>query len=186
MLFRGIESVGTQKKKRRKKTDVGADRFTAEMQKQVVDQVWGLSETLCEAEGMELVQVELHRESARRILRLYVDKPGGINLDECAYISRQVSDMLDVTLEYDWAYSLEVSSPGIERPLVRIKDFERFAGKKVKIRTKTPIEDQKKFTGVLQGVSGETVSILIDNKAVAIPFEEISKARLVNGNGENE
>ncbi|MCF8067170.1 MAG: ribosome maturation factor RimP [Desulfobacterales bacterium] len=156
------------------------------MQQQVVDQVWRMSETLCETEGMELVQVELHREPAGRILRLYIDKPGGINLDECADISRQVSDMLDVTLEYDWPYSLEVSSPGIERPLVKKKDFERFAGKKTRISTKTPIEGRRKFTGVLQGVSGEFVNILIDNKTVAIPFEEISKARLVNGNGENE
>ena len=135
---------------------------------------------LCDAEGVELVHIEYQREAGGRTLRIYIDKPGGVTLNDCAAISRQAGDILDVGFENDEPYNLEVSSPGLNRPLVKLKDFERFKGEQVKIRTDQPLSGQKNFKGTLLGESNEDVSVSIDNKIVNIPFKEILKARLVS------
>jgi ribosome maturation factor RimP len=129
---------------------------------------------------LELVHVEFQSEAHGRILRLYIDKAGGVTLDDCADLSRQISDLLDVCLEELGSYSLEVSSPGAERPLGKISDFDRFNGQTVKIRTYEPIGDQKNFTGVLTGISEGLVTLSMGEKTVAIPYDVINKARLVN------
>lgn len=129
---------------------------------------------------MELIHVEFQSEARGRILRLYIDKAGGVTLDDCADFSRQVSDLLDVSLEDLGTYSLEVSSPGTERPLGKLSDFDRFSGKTVKIRTFEPIDEQKNFTGVLTGISGDLVTLSIGDKTITIPYDDINKARLVN------
>jgi len=138
-----------------------------------------LIEPLCEAEGIELVHVEYQREAGGRILRMYIDKSGGVTLDDCAAISRQAGDILDVGFENDGPYNLEVSSPGLDRPLVKLKDFEIFKGKQAKIRTDQPLNGQKNFKGVLLGSANDEVQININNKTVNIPFDKITKARLV-------
>jgi len=145
-----------------------------------LDEVRDLAESLCESEGLELVHVEFQAEPGGRTLRLYIDKPGGISLDDCVAVSRQLSDLLDVTLEDIGPYNLEVSSPGPERPLGRIEDFSRFHGSKVKIRTARPIEGQKNFTGVLAGVEEGQVNLTTVEKTVAIPYELIQRARLAD------
>ena len=142
------------------------------------------AETLCETEGMELVYVEYQRESGGRILRIYIDRPGGVRVDDCVNISRQVGDFLDVALENNLSYNLEVTSPGPNRPLVKKLDFERFNGEMAIIKTHQPVNGQKKFVGALSGTSGNIVKLLIDDQTVAIPFQEIARARLVNYNGE--
>ncbi|MBW2585066.1 MAG: ribosome maturation factor RimP [Deltaproteobacteria bacterium] len=135
-------------------------------------------EPLCASEGLELVHVEFQRESSGRILRLYIDKPDGINLDDCASVSRQMGDLLDVNLEDIGPYSLEVTSPGPERPLAKQEDFDKFKGSRAKIKTSRPLNGQKNFTGVLKGISGEQVNLQIGEQTVAIPYQDISKARL--------
>ena len=135
-------------------------------------------EPLCASEGLELVHVEFQRESSGRILRLYIDKPDGINLDDCASVSRQMGDLLDVNLEDIGPYSLEVTSPGPERPLAKQEDFDKFKGSRAKIKTSRPLNGQKNFTGVLRGISGEQVNLQIGEQTVAIPYQDISKARL--------
>jgi len=142
-------------------------------------------EPLCEAEGFELVHVEFQPEAGGRILRLYIDKPGGVTLDDCVNISRQVSDLLDISFESLGSYNLEVSSPGPERPLEKESDYNRFKGRKVKIKTSQPINGQKNFKGVLSGISGGVVSVSVDGHTVVIPYKKIYKARLVI-HGENE
>ena len=144
-----------------------------------------LTEPLCEAEGFELVHVEFQPEAGGRILRLYIDKPGGVTLDDCVSISRQVSDLLDVSFDNIGSYNLEVSSPGLERPLGKESDYHRFKGRKVKIKTSHPINGQKNFKGILSGISDGVVSVSVDGQKVVIPYKEISKARLVI-HGENE
>ena len=151
----------------------------------MLSRVWQLAEPLCLAEGMELVHIEYRNEHGGRILRLYLDKPGGITLDDCADISRQLGDILDVGLETEASYRLEVSSPGIDRPLGRLDDFIRFKGSRAKIRTAVAQDGQKNFTGILDGVSGSTVQMTIDQRSVAIAFADIVKAHLINMNGEN-
>jgi ribosome maturation factor RimP len=145
----------------------------------IVAQVWRLAEPLCQSEGVELVHVEFYREPSGRILRLYLDKPGGVTLDDCAMVSRQLSDILDAALDTQGAYRMEVSSPGLRRPLGKQSDFERFRGSPVKIRTIEPIDGRKNFTGTLNGVTGATVQLVVeDNKTVDIMFADIVKAHL--------
>ena len=112
--------------------------------------VWRLVEPICEAEGIELVFVELQRERNGRVLRLYLDKPTGVTLDDCARVSRQVDAILDVYCDARDAYTLEVSSAGLDRPLGRQSDYERFKGRIVKVRARTPVDGRRNFKGVLR------------------------------------
>lgn len=151
----------------------------------VVAGVWRLAEPLCLSEGMELVFVEFQREQAGRILRIYLDKPGGITLDDCVNISRQLGDILDVGLDMQSPYRLEVSSPGLQRPLGRIEDFMRFKGVRAKIRTAQAVHGQKNFSGTLDGVSGLNIKLMVDGRSTSIAIDDIVKAHLINLNGEN-
>lgn len=145
-----------------------------------------LAQRLCEAEGMELVHVEFQREAGGRILRLYIDRPGGVTLNDCVNISRQMGDLLDVAIENAGPYNLEVSSPGTDRPLSKGVDYDRFKGNIAKIKTIKPIGGQKNFKGVLSGISGGIVSLLVGDGTVAIPLQEIARARLVDYHGETQ
>jgi len=153
-------------------------RASSVNKQKLVDHVAALAEPLCVSEGLELIHVEFQREPGGKILRLYLDKPGGISLDDCIDVSRQLGDILDVNLDEIGPYRLEVTSPGIDRPLVKRNDFEKFKGHRVKIRTIRPIDGQKNFTGVLLGISGEQIHLQIDNQRTAIPYQDISRARL--------
>lgn len=153
---------------------------------EIVELVWKLADPICSSEGMELVYVEYQREPGGRILRIYIDRPGGVALDDCAMISRQIGDILDVHMDSNVpAYHLEVSSPGSQRPLGRLRDFERFKGQKVKLRTKTPMDGQRNFTGVLNGCTNETVHLQIGAFRMDVVYQNIAKAKLVSHNGEN-
>lgn len=154
--------------------------MSLEKERRIINQVYALGEPLCESDGMELVCVEYQRESRGRTLRLYLDKPGGVTLDDCASISRQISDLLDVTLDDASAYSLEVSSPGPNRPLGKKRDFNRYQGNLAEIRTSQPINGKKKFKGILEGMSDDRVNLRANDTALAIPYELITRARLVD------
>jgi ribosome maturation factor RimP len=151
-----------------------------ENEKKIVAQARELIGSLCESEGLELVHLEYQREAGGRILRLFIDKPGGVTLDDCVHISRQSSDLLDVYLENTGPYRLEVSSPGPNRPLGKRLDFDRFKGSGVKIRTAQSVGGQKKFKGVLMGISENIVKLSVDGKIAHIPYEEIITARLAD------
>ncbi len=170
-----------KKNKRHSKREVesGDLRRGRANEQKVIKQIWPLAEPLCQSEGLELVQVEYQRESAGRILRLYVDKPGGIKLDDCVGVSRQMSDILDVNLADVGPYSLEVTSPGSERPLAKKEDFDKFKGNRAKIKTFQPLNRQKNFTGVLLGISGDKVNLQIDEQIITITYTNISKAHLI-------
>ena len=151
----------------------------------IVGRVWQVAEPLCQSEGVELVHVEYRREPGGRTLRIYLDKPGGITLDDCARISRQLGDMLDVALDVEEPYHMEVSSPGISRPLGRLSDFERYRGCMVKIKTAKALDGQKNFTGTLEGVDGTAVRLKVNDQTKSIVFADIVKAHLIQPNGEN-
>ncbi len=153
---------------------------------EVVAAVWELAEPICRVEGMELIHVEYQREVGGRILRLYVDKPGGVNLADCSIISSQLGDILDLKLETGEAYTLEVSSPGLDRPLSRLSDFEKFTGKLANIKIARPINGQKKFKGILSGIMESNIQLKTEKETVAIPYQDIIKARLVNYDGDNK
>jgi ribosome maturation factor RimP len=173
------DTVKKKKHHSKRKVESGDLRQRATNEQKVIKQVWSLAEPLCESEGLELIQVEYQRESAGRILRLYVDKPGGIKLDDCVGVSRQMNDILDVHLENVGPYSLEVTSPGPERPLAKKEDFDKYKDSRAKIKTYQPLNGQKNFTGVLLGITGDQVNLQIDGQIITIAHKDISKARLI-------
>jgi len=144
----------------------------------VVARVTEMITPLCAAEGMELVLVEYRREPGGRVLRLIIDRPGGVAVDDCVAISRQAGDYLDVALGVEEAYRLEVSSPGTQRPLVRPEDFDRFKGQLTRIRTRTALDGRRNYKGTLLGISEGTVHLSVDGVTVAIAFDDIERARL--------
>ncbi len=162
-----------------------AVKMTPENQRAIARQVRELVEPICASEGMELVHVEFQREPGGRVMRLYIDRPEGVNLDDCVRISRQVDDLLEVRLADIGPYHLEVSSPGSNRPLGTRADYDRFAGHKAKINHKPAGEKTRSVQGRLLGLSDETVRLQVGPKVVAIPLAEISGARLVDYHGES-
>ena len=174
----------TQIRKSKKKPEDRGKRPGSVKEKSIIKQVEALAGPLCESEGIELVHVEYQRESSGRILRVYIDRPQKITLDDCINVSRQLNDLLDVYLDDIGPYNLEVTSPGPERPLSKLQDFERFQGRRVKIRTLQPMDGQKNFTGVISGVTAEQINLTSNAEEVVIAFENISKARLVDIDGE--
>ncbi|MEX1314181.1 MAG: ribosome maturation factor RimP [Desulfotignum sp.] len=145
---------------------------------QYVSLITQVADDLCQGEGFELVHVETVTWNRQTIIRIYADKPGGINLDECADISRQLGDLLDVQLPDMGSYRLEISSPGPHRPLKKKQDFHRFKGSLIKIETKTSIQGRKRFTGILEQVQEDAVVIEVDGERVEIPDQQIDKANL--------
>jgi len=176
----------TRKKKDRTDTPKLAEETTSPKPSDITKATWELAEPICGIEGMELVHVEYQREPGGRILRLYIDKPGGVSLADCSTISTQLGDVLDLKLETGAPYTLEVSSPGLNRPLSRLSDFEKFRGQAAKIKTDRPINGQKSFTGILTGIIGSDIQLQTATETVAIPYQDIIKARLVNYDGDNK
>jgi len=137
--------------------------------------------------GLELVQVRFLTQRGKATVRIIIDrerddgKPGsGVNVDDCADLSRALSAHLDEDDSIiDVEYSLEVSSPGLERPLVKLADFERFSGDEARIKTSAPVGGQRNFKGTLRGVSGDSIDLEEDGLRKAIPFELIVKANLI-------
>lgn len=129
--------------------------------------------------GYELVEVEFAAAGGQNVLRVYIDHPNGITVDDCATVSRQVSALLDVEDPIPEAYVLEVSSPGLDRPLVKREDFERYAGETVKVRMLEAVLGRKNFKGMLVGVEGEAVLVDVDQERYRLPIARIERARLV-------
>jgi ribosome maturation factor RimP len=130
-------------------------------------------------EELELVHWEAVGPPNRLVLRVYIDKPGGVNHGDCERVSNQISTLLDVEDLISGSYTLEVSSPGVERGLYKPADYERFAGSRVKIRTEQPINGQRNFRGVLVGLSDGIVSLEEDNAGrIDIPYEMIAKTNI--------
>lgn len=134
---------------------------------------------LMEANGFELVDVEYVKEGGTWYLRAYIDKPGGIAIDDCELISRALSDELDAQDFIEDSYILEVSSPGLGRPLKKDRDFERSIGQEVEVRTFRAIDGQKEFTGILKNYDKDSVSITLDEETeLKFARNEIALIRL--------
>ena len=128
--------------------------------------------------GLELVEVQFRRESGGWILRLFIDREDGVNVDDCASVSRQISAYLEVEELIEHAYNLEVSSPGLERPLKKKEDFVRFTGRKARIKLKEPIDGQRVFFGQLGAVDENTITLLVDGQQMKIDLDVVARARL--------
>lgn len=143
-----------------------------------VTRVWEIALPLAAAEGMEIVDIELRREGGRagQMLRLYLDKEGGLNLDDLARVSRQLSDLLDTHTAVDGPYTLEVSSPGINRLLRTLEHFVRFVGKRIRVRTREMIEGRRSFLGLLKEVRDGGIVLFQEGVEFHIPLSVIEKA----------
>ncbi len=146
--------------------------------KQIETKVSELLEPLVIYNQMELVCVEYLKGPRGPVLRLIIDKTGGVSLDDCARISRVASDVLDVHDPVPGSYNLEVSSPGINRRLVKDEDYERFSGEKVLIKTSDSIQGRRRFKGILRGLRDGQVIVEASGEEFALPLELIAKARL--------
>lgn len=150
-----------------------------DQQTQIYKQVEEISESLVVSEGMELVDLEYRREGPRWMLRLFIDKEGGVTVDDCARISRELGDLLDVKDLIPQAYVLEVSSPGLNRRIRKKKDFSRFAGQKVQLLLVSPKDGRRKIVGDLVGVEGEEVVVIGTEGRFSVALENIAKANLI-------
>ena len=144
----------------------------------LIDALWELIEPIVSSEGMELVNIDYVRESRGWVLRLYVDTAGGVTIDHCARLSRQLGDVLDVKDIVPHPYILEVSSPGLNRILKREKDFITYRGETITVKTSEPVEQRKNFKGKLLDCKEGTITVDTGNQEVAIPLSLITKAQL--------
>jgi ribosome maturation factor RimP len=148
----------------------------------IADQARRLLEPIIAREGFDLAEVEWAREGPAWVLRLYVDRPGGVTIDHCQELSRIVEPVLDVEDFIEPAYNLEVSSPGVDRPLRKPSDFDRFAGQRVHVKTFAPVEavggPRKNWTGTLRGFRDGAVEIDVDGTLHRVPHGKIAKAHL--------
>lgn len=145
-----------------------------------LDRVREIAERVATSEGLELVEVEFLSRGPKAVLRIFLDKPGGITLSDCQMVSEQVGAILDVEDLIEQSYTLEVSSPGLDRKLLKPADYQRFAGRRVKVLLKAPREGRRRFRGKLLGLENETVQVETDEgQVVSIAYDEIAKANLV-------
>lgn len=148
------------------------------------EEVTELLKPVVESMGYEWVGVQYHHNSVNAILRIYIDKPeGGIDMDGIVAVTEQINPILDAEDPISTAYTLEVSSPGIDRPLFSIKDFARFAGEQVKIHLRTPINKRRRLTGTIQSADIKTHKILLiqdakQDEIIEIDYADVEKARL--------
>jgi ribosome maturation factor RimP len=142
------------------------------------DRLIGLLEPLLLRLGCELVELEYGAGRAHAQLRLFIDKEGGVGLDDCERVSREVSALLDVEDPIPGAYTLEVSSPGFDRVLRTQAHFGRFVGSRVFVELKEPREGRRRYTGTLLTVDADGIALEVDREQVAVRFAEIGKARL--------
>ena len=146
------------------------------MERSVVERVWELAEPLVAREGMEIVDIDYRREGRGTVLRLYLDREGGVSLDDLSHMSRRLGDLLDVHDLVLGRYTLELSSPGINRRLRRPEHFRRYLGKPVRVRTVARHEGRRSFLGPLVAVEADAVSVSTPEGVQAIRFEDIAQA----------
>lgn len=138
-----------------------------------------LFEPTVEAEGLELYAVQVINQGKQSLLRVYIDHEDGINVDNCASVSRQISAILDVEDPIGGEYTLEVSSPGMDRPLFFAEHFAKVCTESIHISMQAAIDGRKKFTGVLEQVDGDNLIVRCDDQTVTLPIADVAKAHLI-------
>jgi ribosome maturation factor RimP len=156
--------------------------MTAIVSDKTAERAWTLLEPVLLRDGYEIVEVEFAREAGGWVLRIYVDRSGGVTIDDCQAVSRTVDPILEVEDLVEGAWHLEVSSPGLDRPLRKPADFARFAGERVKVRTHAPVETgtgpRRNWSGILKGFQDGMVEVDVDGRLHRIPHHQIAKAHL--------
>ena len=153
--------------------------FKAMQQQSIAEKIDKIAAAAAKENGVEFVHSEILGSKRNMTVRIYIDKPEGVTIEDCSTVSHAVEAVIDADDFIPSAYVLEISSPGLERKLFSLGDFEKFAGKKAKVKTTEPIDDQANFSGQIVGVEGSV--IVFDDKTtgtVRIPFDKVSKANL--------
>lgn len=145
----------------------------------IASRVEDLVRDAVETQGLELVYVQYEPRGATPVLRIYLDKPGGISIADCSQMSRQIGAILDVEDVIPTHYLLEVSSPGIERPLFTEQDYIRFEGEEIRLVTRQKIEGRRKFKGRIVSFQNARLELESDEETFSIPFRLIKKANLI-------
>jgi ribosome maturation factor RimP len=145
----------------------------------LADQLFDLACGVAEQEGMVLVDVEYARAGAKSTVRVFIDKPGGVTLDDCQAFSDRFGYVLDREDPIPQAYSLEVSSPGLTRSLTRPHHYQHFAGRRVKVVSSSPRDGENTFSGVLKGLEDEMVVLQLAGEEIRIPLDHVARAKLV-------
>ena len=148
------------------------------MSKEIIDRVNGIATSILFNEGMELVEIEYRREAKGWVLRLFIDKEGGVSIDDCSRISQEIGRSLDVEDFILTPYTLEVSSPGLTRPLKSEKDFIKYRNYLIKVKTFDPIGNRRRFKGKLLGISENRIGIEVDGGVIHIPIANVARANL--------
>jgi ribosome maturation factor RimP len=143
------------------------------------DELAKLLEPTVERLGYELVDLEARLGGKGGLVRVFIDKPGGIDLDDCETVSRAVSALLDVEDPVPGNYNLEVSSPGLDRKLTKVAHFQRFEGETVKVQMRIPIAGRRRFRGTLVSSDDENIVVDVDGESHSLPLKTIDTARLV-------
>ncbi|MGM0500962.1 MAG: ribosome maturation factor RimP [Bacillota bacterium] len=148
------------------------------MGQSIAQQVMEIVKPIAESRDLELVDVEYNKEGENWILRVFIDKDGGISIEDCQEVSRDLEGQLDIENPIEQSYLLEVSSPGLDRPLKDADDFERFTGRLVDISTYAPVDGAKEFTGKLLGLENKEIRIEVKGEVVIIPLDKVAKTKL--------
>jgi len=148
------------------------------MSKEIIERVQSLVDPILSSVGMEMVEIQYRREARGWVLRLMIDKEGGVNLDDCALVSREVSRNLDVEDLISTPYTLEVSSPGLNRPLKTERDYLKYRDHLIRVKTFSPVENRREFKGKLLGISNNQLEIQIDQGVYQIPLANVARANL--------
>ena len=150
------------------------------MREAVASKIEEIAQRVTESEGMELVEVEVKGGGAQRFVRISIDKPAGISHADCELVSQQVGTILDVeNVVPGGRYTLEVSSPGVERKLLKPADYQRFQGKKASVTLREAIEGRRNWDGTLAGINEGSVALDVGpGKTIRFPFEQVQKAHL--------
>jgi len=144
-----------------------------------LEQLQALLAPVVEALGYECWGLEFLSQGRHSLLRVYIDKAEGILIEDCETVSRQVSGVLDVEDPISGEYTLEVSSPGMDRPLFTLEQFARYVGEQVKIKLRVPFERRRNFQGILRGVEEQDVVVLVDDHEYLLPVDSIDKANII-------
>ena len=148
------------------------------MSETVTEEVMQLANPIAESRGLELVDVEYNKEGENWILRVFIDKEDGVSIADCQEVSRDLEGQLDLVEPIEKSYLLEVSSPGLDRPLKDAEDFARFTGRLIDISTYAPINGSKEFTGKLLGLEDEEIRIEVEGEELLIPHNKVAKTKL--------
>lgn len=141
-------------------------------------QLQEMLEPAVKAVGFELWGLEYHASGRNALVRVFIDSPNGVTVDDCAKVSRQIGSVLDVEDPIQGEYNLEVSSPGLDRPLYTLAQYRQYVGYRIQLRLRFPFEGKRKLSGILGGVEGDELVLVVADEEYTLPFESIERAKI--------